>query len=67
MRGTGNDTMITLTFTLKEAKGLMDGLRDVQDTLEGEFDRGSDIVEDLISMIADKVMDELMRLEKEGI
>jgi len=59
--------MITLTFTLKEAKGLMDGLRDVQDTLEGEFDRGSDIVEDLISMIADKVMDELMRLEKEGI
>lgn len=62
-----SDTMITLTFTLKEATTVMNGLRGVQDTLEGEFNCGSDIVEDLISMIADKVADELVRLEKEGI
>lgn len=46
--------MITLTFTLKEAKGLMDGLREVQDALEGEFNCGSDIVEDLVWQIVDR-------------
>lgn len=54
--------MITLTFTLREAKGLVDGLTEVQDTLESEFDRGSDIIEDIISMLADKMDEELMRL-----
>lgn len=59
--------MITLTFTLKEAKGLADRLEALQEAIEGEFGRGSDTIEGLVRVLKDKMDEELDRMNRRRI